>query len=170
MLTTLRHNAVDPAVVSAKLLMGALTIGEKVEDPDSYIKVNQVYDADFVAFVCAWQKRHDLTSDGVIGKKTWTALASEQPTCSTRKNTTSGQTLALQILLDSKLTCDGVFGQRTKSAVAVFQDARKLTVDGICGPRTREAVVAIQRQLGIEENGVIGPVEWVEIIMRGNNL
>ena len=45
-----------------------------------------------------------------------------------------------------------------------------IDVDGIFGPRTKAAVIALQRQLGIEENGAIGPVEWVEIIMRGNNL
>lgn len=157
MLMTLKHNVVDRAVVAAKLLMGALTIGEKVEDPDSYIKVNQVYDADFVAFVCAWQKRHDLTSDGVIGKKTWTKLASEQSTCSTRKNATSGQTLALQILLDSKLTCDGIFGQRTKSAVAVFQDAKKLTVDGICGPKTWAALIGTAEAEVVPSSGTVTP-------------
>ena len=46
----------------------------------------------------------------------------------------------------------------------------EIDVDGIFGPRTKAAVVAIQKQLGVEENGAIGPVEWVEIIMRGNNL
>jgi peptidoglycan hydrolase-like protein with peptidoglycan-binding domain len=45
-----------------------------------------------------------------------------------------------------------------------------IDVDGIFGPQTKAAVIALQRQLGIEENGAIGPVEWVEIIMRGNNL
>ncbi len=46
----------------------------------------------------------------------------------------------------------------------------EIAVDGIFGPQTKAAVEALQRQLGIEVNGAIGPVEWVEIIMRGNNL
>ena len=45
-----------------------------------------------------------------------------------------------------------------------------IAVDGIFGPKTRAAVTAFQRQIGVEENGAIGPVEWVEIIMRGNNI
>ena len=45
-----------------------------------------------------------------------------------------------------------------------------IAADGIFGPKTREAVTAFQRQIGVEENGAIGPVEWVEIIMRGNNI
>ena len=46
----------------------------------------------------------------------------------------------------------------------------EIAVDGIFGPMTKAAVIAIQQQLGVEENGAIGPVEWVEIIMRGNNI
>ena len=46
----------------------------------------------------------------------------------------------------------------------------EIAVDGIFGAMTKAAVIAIQRQLGIEENGAIGPVEWVEIILRGNNI
>lgn len=46
----------------------------------------------------------------------------------------------------------------------------EVPVDGVFGPETKAAVIAIQQQLGVEPNGAIGPVEWVEIIMRGNNL
>ena len=46
----------------------------------------------------------------------------------------------------------------------------EVDVDGIFGAQTKAAVIALQRQLGIEENGAIGPVEWVEIILRGNNI
>ena len=46
----------------------------------------------------------------------------------------------------------------------------QIAADGIFGPQTKAAVTALQRQLGIEQNGAVGPVEWVEIIMRGNQL
>ena len=49
-------------------------------------------------------------------------------------------------------------------------DIPDVDVDGVFGPQTKRAVQAIQRQLGVEQNGAIGPVEWVEIILRGNNL
>lgn len=140
-MTTIKHNDSGRLVVAAKLLMGILTVREKIADPDSYIKANQAFDANFVASVCTWQGNHHLTADGVIGPKTWAALGAAQPTCSTSKNSISGQTLALQLLLDSKITCDGVYGKRTKSAVAVFQDAKKLKADGVCGAKTWAALL-----------------------------
>lgn len=135
-MTTIRHNDSGKLVVVAKLLMGILSVKAQIKDPESYIKANQTFDANFVATVCAWQGKHGLTNDGVIGDTTWAALAKNAPTCSTAKNRTSAATLAAQILLDSNITCDGVYGKRTKNAVAVYQDAMKLTADGICGPRT----------------------------------
>lgn len=49
-------------------------------------------------------------------------------------------------------------------------DIPELAADGIFGKQTKAAVIALQKQLGIEQNGAVGPVEWVEIIMRGNNI
>lgn len=138
---TIKHNDAGKLVVAAKLLMGVLTVDKQIKDPSSYIKANQAFDADFVATVCAWQSGHGLTSDGIIGPKTWAALGAAQPTCSTSKNKTSRHTLALQILIDSKITADGVYGKRTKSAVAVFQDSKKLKADGVCGAKTWAALL-----------------------------
>lgn len=138
---TIKHNDSDRLVAAAKLLMGVLTVKSQVKDPESYIKANRAFDANFVASVCTWQSAHKLTADGVIGPATWAALGAAQPTCSTSKNTTSRHTLALQILLDSKTTADGVYGKRTKSAVAVFQDSKKLKADGICGAKTWAALL-----------------------------
>ena len=138
---TIQHNDANKLVVAAKLLMGIITVNEKIEDPDSYIKANQAFDADFVASVCTWQGHHNVTPDGIIGPETWAAIGAVQPVCSTSKNRISGQTMALQILLDTQITCDGVYGNRTKQAVAVYQDAKGLKADGICGKKTWAALL-----------------------------
>ena len=115
---TIRHKDSDRLVVIAKLLTGFVTVKTKVEDMDSFIKLHQSFDADFVAHIVAWQGNHGLTPDGVIGPKTWAAIAGAAPTCSTSKHKTSGYTLALQILVDSSITADAISGRRTKNAVA----------------------------------------------------
>lgn len=141
---TIKHEDSGKLVVVAKLLTGALTVTAKITDPESYIKVNGLFDAGFVAHVCAWQRNHGLTPDGIIGPLTWAAIAKAAPTCSTSKLSKSAPTLALQILLDTNITCDGMFGSRTKSAVAVYQMSKGLKVDGVCGPKTWGAILAMQ--------------------------
>ena len=37
------------------------------------------FNANFVSHVCAWQRKHGLTADGVIGPKTWAKIAEEAP-------------------------------------------------------------------------------------------
>jgi len=138
---TIKHKDSGKPVVIAKLLTKYITVKEKIEDVDSFIKLHQVFDAEFVAHVVAWQGNHDLTPDGVIGSKTWAALAGAAPTCSTSKHATSGYTLALQILLDSSITADAIYGKRTKNAVAAYQTAKGIGSDGICGPVTWGALI-----------------------------
>ena len=141
MLATIKHQDVGSLVVVAKLLTGYNKITEKVSDPDSYIKVNGIFDAQFVAHIVSWQGNHGVTADGIIGPDTWRSIAAAAPTCSTSKNRISGYTMALQILLDSNLTCDAIYGSRTKSAVVVYQDAKGLKKDGICGLKTWNALI-----------------------------
>ncbi|MBR2226753.1 MAG: peptidoglycan-binding protein [Bacteroidales bacterium] len=98
------------------------------------------FNANFVSHICAWQRNHDLTADGVIGPKTWAMIARKAPTCSTSRNRKSPATCALQLLI-GKLTVDGVFGDLTKQAVAAYQSAKALTVDGIVGTDTWAALI-----------------------------
>ena len=144
MLKTIQHNDKDVLVVVAKLLTGYVSVTKKVADTAAFISEHETYDAGFVAHVCAWQSNHSLTSDGVIGKATWTALAKEAPTCSTSKLKTSAITLACQLLLGGNLTADAIFGTRTKQAVAAFQSSAGLSADGICGPKTWGALIGVK--------------------------
>ncbi len=141
MIETIQHQDSNKNVVVAKLLTGYLMVSKKVTDSKAFIEENKLFDDGFKAFILNWQEKHNLTADGVIGESTWKAIAESLPTCSTSKNTKSGPTLALQILLDTNITCDAIYGSKTKNAVAVFQDSSKLKVDGVCGPKTWNAVI-----------------------------
>jgi peptidoglycan hydrolase-like protein with peptidoglycan-binding domain len=55
---------------------------------------------------------------------------------------------SLQYLLDAhgaKLPADGVFGAKTKAAVAAFQRAHRLTADGVVGAQTWGALIETVR-------------------------
>lgn len=160
MLPTLKHQDVGRDVVAAKLLTGYLKVSNKVADPDSYIKVNSNYDANFVAHVTTWQSNHKLTPNGEIGPETWTAIAANAPTCSTAKNTTSGYTMALQILLDGSLVCDGIYGSKTKAAVVALQSSNGLKADGICGPKTWNALICGKQAQPVTPGTFKQPVDY----------
>lgn len=130
MLATIRHNDTGDLVKVARYLMGNAARNA----------ASGTFDATLVSFVCSWQSNNNLTSDGVVGPKTWSKIAEKALTCSTAKNKTSAATCALQILLGG-LTVDGIFGSKTKKAVAAFQSAKGLTADGICGPKTWAALI-----------------------------
>lgn len=142
MIQTIKHGDACNAVVAAKLLMEYLVVAVPVTDPNDIKERHKECDATFVAYVCTWQRLHDIEPDGIVGPKTWAAIAGLVPTCSTSKQRTSDYSLALQILLDSALTSDGVYGKRTKAAVVAFQSAKGLKADGICGPKTWAALLA----------------------------
>ena len=112
-----------------------------MEDSAAFVHLHETFDAEFVAYVTAWQGRRDLTPDGVIGPRTWAKIAEAARTCSTSKNRISGWTLAVQLLMDSNITADAIYGPRTKAAVAAYQSAKGLGADGICGPRTWGALL-----------------------------
>ena len=102
MLATIKHKDTGDLVKVARYLTGNC-------DRNA---ADGTFDASFVSFVCAYQSNNGLTSDGVIGPKTWSKIAENAPTCSTSKNKTSAATCALQILLGG-LTVDGIFGSAT---------------------------------------------------------
>lgn len=141
MINTIQHQNEGRTVVIAKLLTGYLSITKKVSDPDAYIEKHKIFDDGFTAYVMNWQEKHGLMPDGIIGPDTWTTIAGYLPTCSTGRNQKSGLTMALQMLLDTNITCDAVFGARTKAAVVTFQDSCGLVADGICGPKTWKALI-----------------------------
>lgn len=132
MLTTIKHKQEGKLVKVAQYLVGHAARG----------KASGIFDADFVAAVVSWQRNHNLTPDGIIGEDTWARLAKEAPTCTTSKNSKSAATCALQILLDAGLTVDGIYGSKTKKAVAAYQSSKGLEADGKCGPKTWNALIS----------------------------
>ena len=130
MLSTIRLNDKNDFVKVAQYLIGAAEMNKAID----------LFDEAFQQKVIEWQSAHNLEADGIIGQKTWEAIASTLPTCSTSKNKKSAYSCAIQILLGG-LVVDGVYGTNTKKAVSTFQTASKLSADGICGPKTWKALI-----------------------------
>lgn len=160
MLPTIKHQDANVYVVIAKLLTGYNKVASPISDPESYVSVNSIFNAEFVSFVLSFQGKHGLTEDGVIGPATWSAMAQAAPTCSTSKNRTSGYTMALQLLIGGNITADAVYGPRTKAAVVTYQDSKGLSADGICGPKTWAALITGDAQPQPEPGKFVQPKDF----------
>ena len=90
-----------------------------------------------------FQKKNNLTQDGIVGTKTWDKLISK---CGVLKNGSKGDIVKLiqQILNKLGYNCgkaDGKFGDKTEEAVKAFQKAKGLKQDGKVGPKTWKALL-----------------------------
>ena len=103
-------------------------------------RADGIFNAALVSYICGWQRSHGTTPDGVVGPKTWMAIANAAPLCTTSINRVSAATCALQILL-GRLTVDGIYGNGTKAAVTAYQSAKGLTPDGYTGRKTWYALI-----------------------------
>lgn len=130
MLSTIKQGCCGDLVKIAQYLTGYAERGEASGN----------YNANFVAYVCAWQGKYALTPDGVIGADTWTQMAKVAPTVSTSKHRMSAAACAVQMLVGG-LDVDGIFGTKSKKAVAAYQAAAGLVADGIVGEKTWGALL-----------------------------
>ena len=123
MLKTIRLGDSGPEVFALRCLLGCE-------------ELNEHFDEALEEKVKAFQNAHSLSPDGVAGPSTWRAIVCTTPTVSVKKHRYSAYASAVQVLLGAELKADGIFGPKTKAAVASYQAAHGLTADGIVGPQT----------------------------------
>lgn len=100
--------------------------------------------------VLAFQKNKNLVQDGIVGRKTWTALGVNCKTPPVNhcpilvQGNTGPAVVTLQGLLKANGfytgNADGIFGPLTRSAVIAFQKSKNLVQDGIVGRKTWNAL------------------------------
>lgn len=129
------------------------------------VTVDGSFGSDTAAAVKAFQSLFGLTSDGVVGRTTWTklnevgiAVANKlvepgvepgQFVTTLRQGSTGTPVRALQYYLRliaeywagvPSVAVDGVFGAATTESVKAWQQQAGLTVDGIVGPATWQSI------------------------------
>ena len=139
------------------------------------IAVTGFFDEQTRDAVFTFESEYGLTVDGVVDANTFRAI--EQAYLDTVSQLPANYQSAIGEPYPGRFLVEGDRGESVRVIQTYLNriartdpDIPEITVDGIFGPMTKAAVIAVQKQLGIEQNGAIGPVEWVEIIMRGNNI
>ena len=122
--------------------------------------VTGTFDAKFVDVVKAFQKKHKLEDDGVIGAKTWAKLAETAPTVK-NKRSDKNATLAAQMLLGfTGDDLDGVCGTKTKARIKAYQSANKLEADGKCGQNTWARLLGVTSAASSKINDCVHYIQW----------
>lgn len=139
------------------------------------IAITGVFDEQTRDAVFTFEKEYGLTIDGVVDANTFRAI--ESAYLDAVSQLPANYQSAIGEPYPGRFLVEGDTGESVRVIQTYLNrigrtdpDIPEIAVDGIFGPKTRAAVIAVQKQLGVEENGAVGPVEWVEIIMRGNNL
>ena len=145
--------------------------GSDVKDLQTKLKKIGYYDAyvdgDYgdttVAAVKAFQKKYNLTADGIAGKETLKKLDSVYENANSAKDDDSlrmGDSGSAVKNLQTKLkklgyydgTVDSTFGSGTYTAVRAFQKKYNLTADGVAGSETLKKLDSAYKNAGSDKD------------------
>ena len=146
--------------------------GSAVKDLQTKLKKLGYYDAyvdgDYgdttVAAVKAFQKKYNLTADGIAGKETLKKLDSAYENVNSAKDDDSlrmGDSGSAVKDLQTKLkklgyydgTVDSTFGSGTYAAVRAFQKKYNLTADGVAGSETLKKLDSVYKNANSDKDG-----------------
>ena len=146
--------------------------GSDVKDLQTKLKKLGYYDAyvdgDYgdttVAAVKAFQKKYNLTADGIAGKETLKKLDSVYENANSAKDDDSlrmGDSGSAVKDLQTKLkklgyysgTVDSTFGSGTYAAVRAFQKKYNLTADGVAGSETLKKLGSVYKNADSDKDG-----------------
>lgn len=111
-------------------------------------KADNVFGRDTLTLVKAFQRKHGLTPDGVVGAATWAKINE------------SKAAPAPYVRLKLRL------GSRGDSVKEIQRKLGGLGVDGVFGPKTLAKVKAFQKSKGLAVDGVVGSDTWSALLGR----
>lgn len=164
----IRTSSMAPASASSITLRSGArgaavrSLQEALNARGASLRVDGIFGPGTLSAVRSFQGSAGLTQDGIVGRRTWSALGSAAPsapviaaapsrgmavpasgTPTLRQGARGDIVAGLQDALRSRgasISADGVFGSRTTAAVRSFQRSVGLKADGIVGARTWAAL------------------------------
>jgi lysozyme len=100
-----------------------------------------------------FQRTHNLTTDGVLGPKTWQSLESTSPS--------ADEEPPGFVPWPGRVLCEGVDGDDVRQAQRRLADRGwGIAADGRFGPKTDAIVRSYQTEKSLLVDGAVGPVTW----------
>ena len=116
--------------------------------PSPGLMVDGAFGPNTEAAVKAYQRERGLAVDGVVGRQTWSTLASEVIKTPLLRGGEAGEGVRmLQNILNARLST-----------------SNQLQLDGVFGRSTRKAVMRYQASVGIDVDGVVGAETWGSLL------
>lgn len=157
--TVLRQGSRGSAVERVQFWLNTIA---QYDDNIPTLTVDGIFGTGTTAAVRAFQRRHGLTVDGVVGKTTWDAIYREYRSIQSDNGTTNAY--------PGTPLRPGDRGQNVrlvqfwlKIARSVYSALNDVGVDGIFGPSTTAAVKKFQSYFGLASDGIVGRATWSKL-------
>lgn len=157
--TVLRQGSRGSAVERVQFWLNTIA---QYDDNIPTLTVDGIFGTGTTAAVRAFQRRHGLTVDGVVGKTTWDAIYREYRSIQSDNGTPNAY--------PGTPLRPGDRGQNVrlvqfwlKIARSVYSALNDVGVDGIFGPSTTAAVKKFQSYFGLASNGIVGRATWSKL-------
>ncbi|WP_420733187.1 peptidoglycan-binding domain-containing protein [Brevibacterium luteolum] len=127
------------------------------------VKVDGYYGPDTVKAVKAFQKKHDLSADGIVGPKTWAKINGEGEKKPAPKPKGTPYPLPkghFYYTEDKRNIVHSGYWEKDRPAIRKIQRKVGTGVDGGYGAKTKSAVAAWQKKNGLKADGAVGPATW----------
>mgnify|MGYP003371488934 FL=1 len=157
--TVLRQGSRGSAVERVQFWLNTIA---QYDDNIPTLTVDGIFGTGTTAAVRAFQRRHGLTVDGVVGKTTWDAIYREYRSIQSDNGTPNAY--------PGTPLRPGDRGQNVrlvqfwlKIARSVYSALNDVGVDGIFGPSTTAAVKKFQSYFGLASDGIVGRATWSKL-------
>ena len=157
--TVLRQGSRGSAVERVQFWLNTIA---QYDDNIPTLTVDGILGTGTTAAVRAFQRRHGLTVDGVVGKTTWDAIYREYRSIQSDNGTPNAY--------PGTPLRPGDRGQNVrlvqfwlKIARSVYSALNDVGVDGIFGPSTTAAVKKFQSYFGLASDGIVGRATWSKL-------
>lgn len=118
------------------------------------------YGPNTVAAVKAYQRRHRLEVDGVVGPQTWGQILGKKPAAPKRKPFPLPAGHWFGTPRADQRNHSGFHWVGDRPGIKDIQGKVGTSKDGRYGPKTRAAVVRFQRANGLKADGLVGVKTW----------